>query len=413
MSVLRKVELENTTQLDAFHRLRVSSPQMTFGWPGTRNTFPSKLWRSSTSGAGTGAADPDKGRFSLSVPTSGGGGATGDTAIYESIESVPYQAGLSTQVKISFSFGGLNSGVQKDVGLFDAENGIFLRQGTGGGYSFIMRTNTSGTPADTSVAQASWNIDPMNGSGPSGITLNWNFSKILVIDLQYLGVGTLRVGFDIDGEFVPVHRYDHGEALYSLPYWSRGSLPVRFSIYTATPPAATAYMHFICASVISEGGLDVLGYPYSVANGTTTIAVTTRRAVLSIRPKTTLNSALVRGIIVPKSLALYTDGNIYWELVMWHTLGGSPSYTSVNADSIVEYDVAGTTITGSPLVLASGYLTSGGGSAVNAIDVPLNNTWPLGNDVSGASPLTQLSVVATSLSGTANTAAALTWLEQQ
>ena len=54
----------------------------------------------------------------------------------------------------------------------------------------------------TRIVQSSWNVDTFNGSGPSGLTLTINnmLNDILfIIDQEWLGVGRVRVGFNLNG----------------------------------------------------------------------------------------------------------------------------------------------------------------------------------------------------------------------
>jgi hypothetical protein len=86
--------------------------------------------------------------------------------------------------------------------------------------------------------------------------------RILVIDLQFLGVGRVRVGFDIDGDVVFVHEFDNaGHTPH--PYIATASLPVRVGMLCTSDAPVSASMRFVCSSVISEGGQqDVLGYQF-------------------------------------------------------------------------------------------------------------------------------------------------------
>ena len=63
--------------------------------------------------------------------------------------------------------------------------------------SFVLRSSTSGAPVEREVQQSEWNIDPFDGTGPSGITLDFTCTQILLIDAQNL----LVIGY---AEFRPV-----------------------------------------------------------------------------------------------------------------------------------------------------------------------------------------------------------------
>lgn len=141
--------------------------------------------------------------------------------------------------------------------------------------------------------------------------------------------------------------------------------------------------------------------------------VTTRRAVLSIRPAATFNSITNRSRIDPVTVSIYTDAAIYYEVIRGGTLGGSPSWASAGSNSAVEKDVAGTTVTNGDVV-AAGYIATSGGAAKADARVTLTDNGllplPLALDSAGANPIV-FSVVATSVSGTANVAASVQWTE--
>lgn len=78
--------------------------------------------------------------------------------------------------------------------------------------SVVLRSSTSGTVVDTSVAQASWNIDKMDGTGPSRILLDPTKAQILFIQAQWLGVGRVIIGFDVGGVLYPCHQFMNANA---------------------------------------------------------------------------------------------------------------------------------------------------------------------------------------------------------
>jgi hypothetical protein len=241
--------------------------------------------------------------------------------------------------------------------------------------------------------------------------LDWTKSQIFLIDFEWLGVGRTRFGVVLDGMILYFHEFRNANNLATV-YMQTANLPLRYQMVSTTGAANDMYQ--ICATVISEGGFEEqYGYPFATANGTTGVAVTTRRAVLSIRPAATFNSIVNRGTIIPQDLTVYCTGQpVYWELVYGAALGGSPSWAAANASSIVEKDVAGTTITGG-LTLASGYLAvSGTGVNARASGASrLTSRLPLTLDSAGANPIV-LSLVATSIPGTEATVfGSLSWRE--
>jgi hypothetical protein len=310
--------------------------------------------------------------------------------------------------------------------------GVFAA-GAGATAAITLRSSTSGAAVDTTIQQASWSEDAFDGTGPSGITLDFTKVQVLVIDAQMLYAGRVRVGFDIDGVLRYAHEFNiaNSQAVQTLQTFN---LPVRLEGRTGA--ASTTFragyfdlangvflettrttkggtISFICCSVQSEGGKEARGFPRGAGNGITTVAVTTRRPVLSIRPKATFNSRTNRAHIeLMGSLLRATTNDSYFEIVVGGTLTGA-SFASVDADSITEVDVAATAITGG-VTISAGTAVSGSGANAVLTQGELDTRHPITLSQIDALTATQtvVSVVCTSFSGTSNIAAELNWHEQ-
>lgn len=391
---------------DAFSRLRVSSPTTLFDSLQQYGDNP-LIWENALTGTGSVSNLLNESSVQLST----GGTAAGARVIRQSKAYHRYQPGKSQLVFVTFVLAAATDGVRQRVGYFDASNGIYLEV-DGSTVSFVRRSNASGTPVNIAFAKADWNLDRMDGLGPSGVDLDLTRDQILVIDLQWLGVGRVRVGFDVGGVIYYAHEFRHANILSSV-YMTTACLPIRFELENTGTAAAPASIKHICAAVISEGGFDEqTGYQFSANVGTTAPAVTTRRAVLSLRARATgRNGVRNTGQILIRDVeAVPNSANGFlWELVLNATLGGTPSWTPANAAySIAEYDVAGTTVSGG-IVLDSGYVTSGT-NVRGALTTALARRIPL--VYSGLGDVQDvLSLVCTSLNATANPLASMTWQE--
>lgn len=88
---------------------------------------------------------------------------------------------------------------------------------------------------ETRIRQEQFNIDTIDGTGPSGF--NINLSKMHMIGLQYTWYGAGFVDFMIrgsDGNWVYVHRMKNNN-INDEAYMRSGNLPVRYSIENDTP----------------------------------------------------------------------------------------------------------------------------------------------------------------------------------
>jgi hypothetical protein len=212
----------------------------------------------------------------------------------------------------------------------------------------VRRTSTSGSPVEEEVTRLGvngWNIDQFDGTGPSGITLDLTKAQILFMGAQWLGVGRVVMGFDINGRLWPAHQFLHANVL-ALPYTQTFNLPVRYELRNTgvaeskaragyfdqangffletTRAVAGGTINFVCCSVQSEGADEARGFPQSQNPGIASITVTTRRPVFSIRPSATFSGLTNRGHIEIDDywLTAQTSNSIY-EIVIGGTLTGA------------------------------------------------------------------------------------------
>jgi hypothetical protein len=314
--------------------------------------------------------------------------------------------------------------------------GIFAT-GANATASFVRRTSTSGSVVDNDVPQASWNIDKFDGTGVSGITIDFTKTQIMFISAQWLGVGRVVVGFDVDGLLYPAHKFLNANVL-TVPYTQTFNLPVRYEVKTvgSTTEARVGYfehangiflktvravaggtIQFVCCSVQSEGGEELRGFPQARSNGTTTITVTTRRPILSLRPKATYNSLTNRAHIDLAEIALTAQTNAsYWELVIGGTLtagGGAATWVDNGTNSVAEYNINADAITGGVTIYA-GFVLDGSGSTKGGAVGELDLRGPLTLSQINALTATQpsISLVCTSFGGNSVLSGMLHWHEQ-
>lgn len=397
----RPITIGDGGNLDAFSRLRTADPTTLFDSQLQYNKQ-SLYWDEALTGTGSATHLPNE----ASVRLSTGGTASGAKAHRRTKAYFRYQPGKSQLIAVTFMLGAATANVRKRVGYYDARNGIFLEQ-TGSGAALVRRTYTSGSAVDNSVAQASWNVDKFDGTGPSGITLDFTKTQILIIDLQWLGVGRVRIGFDVNGILYYAHQFLNANSL-TLVYMTSANLPIGYEIENTGTAGGTTTMDCICAQVASEGGFDdERGLKFSASNGVTTINVSTRRPVLSARLAANLNSQPYYGQVVFEVVDVYSAA-MFVEIVLNGTLTGA-AFAAVDAtNSGVEKDVAATAISGG-IVLDSFYVGTGGGATRQSASMGFLGKIPFAKTIAGTSDI--ISVVCHSLGGATATAASLSWRE--
>jgi hypothetical protein len=353
-----QVSFSDSPNIDAFGRLRVSEPFNLFNY-GSTVTSGSSYFEDYRSG-GTLTFNQNTSDVTFSVTTSG------NRLFREQHGYNVYQPGKSQLVLLTGIFGTLTSGVIKRMGYYDDNDGLFFASTGGTGtFGVVLRTSTSGAPVDTFIPQSQWNLDTLNtGStlNPSGIHLDLTKANIFIINFQWLGVGRVVYALDLDGQIIPVHQILNANKNTAV-YMKTGSLPVRYEVLSTGGSDNT--FRQICASVISEGGQDEIGFPFSFSNSLTTRTFSARQSVISVRLSSLFNSQTNRTKAIPTSVELFTNTttvNAYWELILQrgylgeNNLGGSPTWIS-GASTPIEYSVNGTTVTGGE-VIDSGFLST-------------------------------------------------------
>jgi len=390
----------DTASLDAFGRQRVANPESLFDTSFEYDLMP-LLWQMKTTGSGSAAHDSDARMATLSV-----GGSTG-LVKGQTYSYFPYQKGKSQRFLMTFVLGTVAGGIRRRVGYFDDSDGIFLEQ-TFAGLFLVLRSSTSGAIVDTRIAQSDWNQDPFDGTGSSGITIDVTRRQILDADIEWLGVGRVRFGFNIDGKTVYAHYINNANIGAAAPYMRTGTLPLRYEIEN-TGAGSAATLSAICSSVFSEGGFEKdRGVPFSASRGDVAASVGARVPVLSIRPKATFNSIENRGQITPLGVNIFTTSqSVFVEIVYNGLLFGTGAFVSVADESVTEYNVAATVISGGYTLQAFYVPVNGSGNnARGDITSPILSRLPLTLDIDGANPI-PLSIVCTPLSGTASVLASL------
>jgi hypothetical protein len=245
------------------------------------------------------------------------------------------------------------------------------------------------------------------------------------------------VGFDVDGLLYPAHAFLHANII-AVPYTQTFNLPVRYEVQTvgSTTEARVGYfdhgngiflktvravaggtIQFVCCSVQSEGGEEQRGFPQARSNGITTITVTTRRPILSLRPKATYSSLTNRAHIQLSEIALTAQTNAsYWELVIGGALtagGGAATWVSNGTNSAAEYNINADAISGGVTIYA-GYVMAGSGSTKGSALGDLDLRGPLTLSQINALTATQpnVSLVCTSFGGNSVLSGMLHWHEQ-
>lgn len=392
------IGFRDNSMLDAGERLRVSN-----SYPLFDNTneygINTRDWVGTTSGDGALTFNYDQ---AVRVLTATTGSVVRQTRV--NWRNFP---GRATQLYLSFEIGPKVSGAVKRIGYYDAGNGVFLEV-NGTDVRFVKRTDITGTASDANYAtQANWNRDKLDGTGPSGQTLNLGSFQTMFIDVLYSTVGRVRVGFVFNGKRVIAHEFFSGNnGLGST--WRTPHLPIRAEL---TAVGTTAQLKLRGTSLQVEAGTGdfTRGWLNTGSTSAPAATTTTLRPILSVRAKALLNGYPNRAWLVPYDFGFLTKSNdIRWVILVGATLTGA-SWVSPAADAAGEYDVSATSFTGGFQVV-SGFSPAGLGGASGASYEAIIDKFPTSVD-SLTGGQTIYTLAAQSLTGTADVFAYINWRE--
>lgn len=327
---------------DAFGRLRVSNPYTLFDTQA--RYYDHGQFASNVAGTGNVVYVAAQSSYQLNV-----GSASGDSVLRETLKAFPYQPGKSQLTFNTFCMNTPKTNLRQRVGLFSSTDGVFFENDGTYNY-FVIRSGSTGV--EERVRQDAWNVDQLNGTGPvtnpSGITLYPQRTQIMFADVEWLGVGSVRVGFVINGAYVICHIFNHANQTGNTKvYMTTATLPLRYEITNTGATSGASMMTQICSSVISEGGFQLsgsgnprtashlIGTPVRLPNDQSF------KPVIAIRLKSTRLDAVVIPInysLVPLAQSVF-QYRVYKKAI---TSGGS--WVSSAADSSVEYNLAPTAL---------------------------------------------------------------------
>lgn len=329
---------------DAFGRLRVSQPFTLFD---TQNRyFDHGQFSSSTTGTAAVVYDANSSTYTCTVGT-----ANGDSVLRETVKTFPYQPGKSLLILTTFCMNTPKANVRQRAGFFNSSNGIFFEV-NGSTVNMVIRSSSSGSVVEDRIPQANWNGDNLTGAGgstnPSGIELNPAVDQIFFTDVEWLGVGSVRVGFVINGNYIICHTFNHANIVgNTTTYMTTATLPLRYEITNVGTTGSSSMLRQICASVISEGGFQlsgsgnpraashVIGTPVRLPNDSSF------KPVMSIR----LKSANLDAVVIPINYSLVpVSQSIFQYRIYKKAITSGGTWTSSAADSSVEYNLAPTAL---------------------------------------------------------------------
>ena len=315
------------TNLDAFGRLRVSNPFTLFD---SQNMYiDGGQFSNITATGGTVTYVANESSFNLDVTA-----ANGSSVINQAKTTQPYLPGKSLLCMESFCFAPLATGCRQRVGYFTENNGIYF-EADGEDLYLVVRSKASGTVQEDRILQTSWNTNTLKtgvSPNPSGINLDPATINIFWCDIEWLGVGRVRAGFVINGEFIVCHNFQHAnQAGNTKVYMTSATLNPRYEITNTAATAGARTMKQICCTVISEGGYapsPTIGY---VDSGITPTRLSTGNVYTNLAT-IRINPACIDAVVFPAQIDLLLTDVQYgsWQLVVGASNVAGLTYANVN-----------------------------------------------------------------------------------
>ena len=327
------------TNLDAFGRLRVSEPYTLFD---SQNRYiDGDQFSNITATGGNVVYVQNESSFNLNVSST-----SGSSVIRQSKTVQAYQPGKSLLTMNTFAMATLKANLTQRVGYFTTDNGVYF-EAVGTTLNLVIRSSTTGVVVEERIAQASWNGNTLL----SGIVLDPTLTQIFWCDIEWLGVGNVRAGFVINGQFIVCHTFQHAnQPGNTTVYMTTATLNPRYEITNTGSTTGNSTMKQICSTVISEGGFTPstkIGY---VTNGTSTTRVSdanTVTSVCSIR----LNPAYPDAVVVPAQIDLLLLDVRYGQFQIIENATFTTSWSNVTG-SVVQSSIHSNTITDGTVVYA-------------------------------------------------------------
>lgn len=335
------------TNLDAFGRLRVSNPYTLFD---SQNRYiDGGQFSNVTATGGTITYLPAESSFNLAVTAS-----SGSSVINQSYTTQPYQPGKSLLVMNTFAMGTLKTNCRQRVGYFTTNDGVYF-EADGTTLYLVIRSTATGATVEERIAQSSWNGDRLTGAGgtnnPSGIELNPTLTQIFWCDIEWLGVGNVRAGFIINGEFIVCHTFQHAnQAGNTRVYMTTATLNPRYEITNTAATIGATTMKQICSTVISEGGFDPVSTINYVTNNTSVTRISSANTLTSLA-SIRLNPAYPDAVVNPSQLDILLVDVRYGQFQLIENATFTTSWSNVT-NSVVQTAIHSNTITDGTVVFA-------------------------------------------------------------
>lgn len=388
-----------TVQHTSLNRRKVSTSRQTFFNTFQYNKDP-LIWDEATTGTAESVFDEYAGGLFLTV-----GNSAGDEIVRQTRNVVRYIPGSANEAIFVVRLNEFEPGIRKRFGVFDEDNGVYFEKGVDDYYVAIRRNTPTGLN-ERRVKRADWNVDRLDGTGPSGLTLQETSMQMFAIEYEWYGAGVVEFKLVFDNNAYPLHRFNSGN-IEDLPWSNTPFVPMRFELTNVDGVVGDHQILQGSSAVNAEGSAGPLGREENVTTPLTGITVSTAnefRPVLSIR----LRPDRLRGVILPLQfqLAALDNSAIFYKITRDAQLVGA-DFQPLGANSFADFDISATDFTdGEPI--QTGYISPS--SQGQTFGFPEDTILQLGRNDLGTTPQ-NFTILAASISANKEVFASLSWVE--
>jgi hypothetical protein len=332
---------DTTKQHTSKNRVKISTYEVTDFATFTTGKDPD-IWDELTSGTASSTHDPYLGMVKLEV-----GSDVGDKVYRQTKRVQRYIPGRQGEVSMTMIFGTPTTGIRRRFGMFDDLNGFYFEDSGDGTYRCTTRRNSAlGVVDEVSYTRDEWNVDPLDGTGPSGIVADPTTIQHMSIEYEWYGSGMIEWNFIINNNKYPIHRIFHANTEQTT--WSaKGALPVRIELENYGGAAGTHTFYQGSHSFATEGSTEILGRQESISNAITGTSTGNTANVFVPVVAIRLKSTALDSVVLPDefSAATLDNTNIFVRAIELPTLTGG-TWVSMGPDSAVEYNITATGYSG-------------------------------------------------------------------
>lgn len=337
MSTLRKTDLNFGSQLDSAGRLRVSNSLVLGEYSNAEGKNTDLI-----NFAGTGVStyeDLTDGVVGVKLAVT-----AGQYVIAETINSHQYIKGHSQKWDATTQNFQKESGLAKYIGYYSSSiispfnteyDGMYI-ESNGDDDDYFLCLTRKGTVV-LRKPRADWD-DKLDGTGASGLTIDWSVFDIADCDFLWLGGKGARFNFMINNIKVCALDYGHAGVNSGLIFRSPNQ-PIRFEIRSTT---GAGYLYFICANVVSEGAMHSVGIPRLVQQSTVVRAsdIGVGYLISAIRLKASRRNTIVT--IADFGVSSTTSDSYTLKVLKNPTIAGSITWNDYSPTSALEYATVST-----------------------------------------------------------------------